>query len=160
MSSYYEYQLFFSFPKAGSETRPQLPPLPPGVQARITEIPDDGGAWRWECSLAMGHSRTELESLTRWFRENLASLTDEPVQVFDPQLGRQIFFHRDGDGQDFIDSVCRHDAWVLNHVGGDSMHVESIEPGMPVRTRMLLIFAALLVGFYLLTNFMLDLYFR
>lgn len=159
MSSYYEYQLFFGFPKVSMHQRPQLPSLPAGIHAHITEI-EDKDNWRWECSLSMGHSRTELESLVTWFQKDLSSISPEPMQVFDPQLGRQLFFHRDGDAQDFIESVCKHDAWVLNHVGGDSLHVEPIQDGLPVRTRMLLIFAGLLLALYWLTNFMLDLYFR
>ncbi len=159
MSAYYEYQLFFSIPKSDAPVRPQLPCLPAGVQARMANLARRTTG-NGNDSLSMGHSRTELESLIKWFREDLASISTESVQVFDPQLGRQLFFHRDGDAQDFIDSVCKHDAWVLNHVGGDSLHVEPLDTGMPVRTRMLLIFAGLLLALYLLTNFMLDLYFR
>ncbi len=160
MAGYYEYQLFFGIARTASAERPPLPALPAGIHAHIREAPETPDAWRWECALAMGHSRTELESLVKWFREDLAALASDPPQIFDPQLGRSLFFHRDGDAQDFVDSVCNHDAWVLNHVGGDSLHVEPISEGMPVRTRMLLILAGLLVALYLLTNFMLDLYFR
>ncbi|PKN44680.1 MAG: hypothetical protein CVU59_11080 [Deltaproteobacteria bacterium HGW-Deltaproteobacteria-17] len=159
MTSTYEYQIYLNIQKLDEETaEPGLPALPEGLHVRLTRQPDTRQTRVWEGSLSIGHSRAELQIFAKWMREELPKTFAGKISLYDPQLGRSLFMER--DEEEWVESVCKHDAWILSNLGGDSLHVEEPRIEMPARTKMLIWFALLLVALYFLTNFGLTLYFR
>ncbi len=155
----YEYQFFLNIViLEGDPPDPGLPALPEGLHVRLTRRPDARGARVWEGSLSLGHTKADLQKLVKWLREELPKIFAGKISLYDPQLGRPVLLER--DEEEWITSVCKHDAWVLSNVGGDTLHVEEPRLEMPARTKMLIWFALLLVALYFLTNFGLSLYFR
>ncbi len=155
----YEYQFFLNIEiPAGGAPEPELPLPPQEIHVRLTRRPDSRGAHVWEGSLQLGHSKADLQKFIKWMREEIPKSFPGKISLYDPQLGRAILPER--DEEEWVTSVCKHDAWVLSNVGGDSLHVEEPRIELPARTKMLIWFALLLLALYFLTNFGLSLYFR
>lgn len=159
MTNTYEYQIYLNIQKLDDEVaEPEIPPLPEGIHVRLTRQPDTRQTRVWEGSLSIGHSKVELRKFVKWMREDLPKVFPGKISLYDPQLGRSLLMER--DEEEWVEAVCKHDAWILGNLGGDSLHVEEPKLEMPVRTKLLLWFTLLLVALYLLTNFGLNLYFR
>ena len=159
MTSTYDYQIYLNIQKLDEEiTEPELPALPEGIHARLKRQPDTRQTRVWEGTLSIGHSKAELKIFVKWMREELPKIFSGKISLYDPQLGRSLFMER--DEEEFVESVCKHDAWILSNLGGDTLHAEEPRIEMPARTKMLIWFALLLVALYFLTNFGLTLYFR
>lgn len=159
MTNPYEYQFFLNIEiPAGGASEPELPPPPQEIHVHLTRRPDSRGAHVWEGSLQLGHSKADLQKFVKWMQEELPKSFPGKISLYDPQLGRAILPER--DEEEWVNSVCKHDAWILSNVGGDSLHVEEPRIELPARTKMLIWFALLLLALYFLTNFGLSLYFR
>ena len=159
MANTYEYQIFLNIQIVDDETaEPEFPALPEGFHVRLVRMPDTRQTRVWEGSLSIGHSRAELRKFAKWMREDLPKIFPGKISLYDPQMGRSLFMER--DEEEWVDAVCKHDAWILTNLGGDSLHEQEFKVEMPMRTKLLLWFGVLLVALYFLTNFGLNLYFR
>ncbi len=155
MDETYNYSLFLRI--KGSRASAELPPAPVSIGLKIQQEQLREEVSSWNLRLPLGLSRDQLVDLLEWFEKLEDSLGD--YELYDPQAGRPLALP--DDDEVLVEGVLRHDQWILDNVGGDSMGSPPEEsPLLPPRTKLILWLALGLVLLYFITRFMLSSYFR
>ncbi len=155
MVSTYNYSLFLRNKKG--DLPQKLPSPPDALKIRVQPEKREGEVISWLILLPMGLSREQLVDLLEW----LSLVVEEQGggTLYDPQLGQPLDLDR--DDEHLIHSVERHDRWILENLGGESVSSpDTYAPLLPTRTKVILWFGAGVVLLYFLTHLLLNSYFH
>ncbi|MBU1220907.1 hypothetical protein KKF34_03790 [Myxococcota bacterium] len=150
MSSVYNYELY-------QRKVPDMPEnLPTAPENTGVVIKNEEKSWIF--SIPVGHPEAIVNEILEWIEETIIPF-NPGGEIYDPQAGHNWMI-----GQDKIvltEAIIRHNKWIMENIGtGDYIPPDTDEPGMPVRTKMIIWFAIILVGLYFLLNFALDMHLK
>jgi hypothetical protein len=156
MDSSYKYTIFIKFLSENSSSNPE-PEIPEDFKITCSKL-DDKKEKGWSFDFEVGVKKIILEEFIEWLKKDYLPNIGK-YKIFDPHQGKVIDLKK--EKFELIDSILKHDHWVLNNIGGQSASsYEHIKPTYFNRKVVLMFYLLLiLVGVYLLANFSLDLFF-
>jgi hypothetical protein len=155
MGSAYNYSLFVRIKDSNDGIT--LESAPEDLFLIIKPLKRHGSKSGWNILVPLGLSREKLADFLEWLEE-IHDIFKEKFELFDPQQGFSI--EPDKDGDELIEEIIKHDTWILDNIGGDSVSAISSDSGkMSGKSKLLFWFTGIIFGLYFLTKCSLSIYF-